>query len=321
MDLKQLQYFLCVVDQGSFTKAARMLDVAQPALSRQVRLLEVELRQNLLTRTGRGVVATEAGKLLAQHGHLIMHQVDIAHEELDKLRGNTGGHVTVGLPTGLSKLLAVKLISEVRTRLPNAQLSVSDGLSVSMQESILNGRLDMALLYRPQPSPDIDTTPIMKEELYLVYGSCNAGKNSPITLRDVSKLPLIIPQRPHEIRNVVETKMTEVGCKPNIMLEVDGVSAILDVLATGPGYAILPLYAVAIYSKLSRYHFQPIISPALESTLSLATSSKRQLTSTQKAVEEIVLEICHDTLVPAIEREMKDLTTELRTITNSTANA
>src|SRR5690606_22321948 len=155
MDFKQLQYFLAVVDQGSFTKASRILDVAQPAISRQVRLLEVELRQNLLIRTGRGVTPTEAGKLLAEHGHRIMYQIETAYEELGRLRGTTGGHVTVGIPTGLSKLLAVRLISEIRTRLPGTAMSISDGLSVPMQESVLNGRLDMALVYKPHPSPDI----------------------------------------------------------------------------------------------------------------------------------------------------------------------
>ncbi|TFL15045.1 LysR family transcriptional regulator [Pusillimonas caeni] len=304
MDFKQLQYFLCVVDQGSFTKASRLLDVAQPALSRQVRLLEVELKQNLLIRTGRGVVATEAGRLLTDHGRRIMHQIETAREELGKLRGTVGGHVDVGIPTSLSKLLAVRLISEVRERLPGAALSISDGLSVPMHESILSGRLDMALLYKPQSSPDLDTVTVMKEELYLVCGASSPSDASPISLKEVADLPLVIPRRPHEIRNIVETKMASLGCKPQVMIEVDGVPAILDILADGPGYAVLPLYAVAIYSKSGVYRFRRIVDPCLGSRLVLATSSRRPRTSTQEAVFNLVLEICSEVLIPAINREV-----------------
>jgi DNA-binding transcriptional LysR family regulator len=95
MDLKQLEYFVRVAELGSFTRAAVVLDVAQPALSRQVRLLEVELRQNLLTRNGRGAAPTEAGKLLLEHGRGILHQVERAREELGRVRGALAGRVAL----------------------------------------------------------------------------------------------------------------------------------------------------------------------------------------------------------------------------------
>ncbi len=91
MDLRQLEYFVRVAELGSFTRAAVELDVAQPALSRQVRLLEVELRQNLLVRNGRGAVPTEAGKVLMEHGRGILHQVQRARDDLGRLRGGLAG--------------------------------------------------------------------------------------------------------------------------------------------------------------------------------------------------------------------------------------
>src|SRR6476661_9282295 len=105
MDLRQLEYFVRVAELGSFTRAAIELDVAQPALSRQVRLLEVELRQTLLTRNGRGAVPTEAGKLLLAHGRGILHQVERARDELDRLRGGVAGRVALGLPNSLARVL------------------------------------------------------------------------------------------------------------------------------------------------------------------------------------------------------------------------
>src|SRR5215213_7899044 len=168
MDLKQLEYFVRVAELGSFTRAGIALDVAQPALSRQVRLLEVELRQNLLTRNGRGAAPTEAGKLLLEHGRGILHQVERAREELGRVRGALAGRVAIGLPPSVAKVLAVPLIREFRQRMPEATLSISEGLSVAMQESLAQGRLDIALLYNAVASPDIEVTPLLEEDLFLV---------------------------------------------------------------------------------------------------------------------------------------------------------
>jgi len=103
MDLKQLEYFVRVAELGSFTRAAHVLNIAQPALSRQVRLLEVELRQNLLVRNGRGAIPTEAGKLLLDHGRGILHQVERAREDLGRVRGALAGRVAIGLPPTLAR--------------------------------------------------------------------------------------------------------------------------------------------------------------------------------------------------------------------------
>src|SRR5829696_5101685 len=168
MDLKQLEYFVRVAELGSFTRAAIALDVAQPALSRQVRLLEVELRQNLLTRNGRGASPTEAGQLLLQHGRGILHQVERAREELGRVRGALAGRVAVGLPPSVAKVLAVPLIRAFRQRMPDASVSISEGLSAGMHESLTNGRLDIALLYNTSPSPDLELTPLLEENLFLV---------------------------------------------------------------------------------------------------------------------------------------------------------
>ena len=140
MDLRQLEYFVRVAELGSFTRAAQVLDVAQPALSRQVRLLEVELRQNLLLRNGRGVTTTEAGRLLLEHGRGILHQVERAREDLGRVGGSPSGRVAVGLPPTVARMMTVELTREFRRRLPHAALSISEGLSVSMQERLIAGR-------------------------------------------------------------------------------------------------------------------------------------------------------------------------------------
>ena len=168
MDLKQIEYFVRVAELGSFTRASVVLDIAQPALSRQVRLLEVELRQNLLVRNGRGATPTEAGKLLPEHGRGILHQVERAREELGRVRGALAGRVAIGLPPSIAKVLTVPLTRAFRVKLPDAALAISEGLSVAMRESLTTGLLDIALLYNTPPAPGIETTALLEEDLFLV---------------------------------------------------------------------------------------------------------------------------------------------------------
>ena len=294
MDLKQLEYFVRVAELGSFTRASSVLEIAQPALSRQVRLLEVELRQNLLLRNGRGVTTTDAGKLLLEHGRGILHQVARAREDLGRVRGALAGRVALGLPPSIAKMLTVPLTREFRKRLPSASLSISEGLSISMQEGLLTGRLDIAVLYNPSPSPELDTQPLMEEELYLIALRAPRTPKTralPITLKEVADLPLVIPSRPNAIRMLVETQMAGIGCKPLVSLEIDGVAAILDLVADGTGNAILPRYALASSSKPESYLVRPILKPRLGSKLALATASGRTTTLTQQAMLDLIREV------------------------------
>lgn len=287
MDLKQLEYFVRVAELGSFTRASLALDIAQPALSRQVRLLEVELRQNLLTRNGRGAVPTEAGKLLLAHGRGILHQVERALEELGRVRGTLAGHVAIGLPTSLARVLTVPLTRAFRLQMPNATLSISEGLSVGLQESLLNGRLDIAVLFNAQSSHEIDITPLPEEELLLVQarppGLPEDPAPGPISLKEVAQLPLVIPSRPNAIRMHVESEMANLSCRLKIALEIDGVSAILDLVADGAGSAILSRNAVTNSVRPSAFTMRSIVDPMLRTKVSLATSSLRPTSLTQQA--------------------------------------
>jgi LysR family nitrogen assimilation transcriptional regulator len=290
MDLRQLEYFVRVAELGSFTKASLALDVAQPALSRQVRLLEVELRQNLLIRNGRGATPTEAGKLLLEHGRGILHQVARAREELGRVRGALAGRVAIGLPPSLARVLAVPLTRAFREQLPEASLSISEGLSTTMQEWLVTGRLDIALLYNAQPSPDIEITPLQDEELLLVERRPPGLPEEPpaaVSLAEVARQPLVIPSRPNAIRMQVETAMAAVGLRPTVALEIDGVPAILDLVADGAGAALLSRNAVARSVRPSDYRTRAL-SPPLRTRLSLAISSQRPSTLTQQTTQALI---------------------------------
>lgn len=296
MDLKQLEYFVRVAELGSFTRASIALDTAQPALSRQVRLLETEFGQHLFIRTGRGVTTTEAGKLLLEHGRGILHQVERAREDLMRARGALAGRVALGLPPSLSRVLTCPLTREIRARLPEASLSISEALSVTMQDFLIAGQLDMALLYNVVPTPDIETTPILEEDLFLVKSSAAGDTPTPVTLAQVAEIPLVIPNRPHAIRMLVETELSGIGKRPRIALEIDSVAAILDLVADGAGCAVLSMNAVTKLGKASALVAHPIVEPRLRSRLCLAASARRPATPTQKTMQEVIHHTATDLL-------------------------
>ncbi len=293
MELEQIEYFVRVAELGSFTRASSALGIAQPALSRKIRQLEVELRQNLLVRNGRGATTTDAGKLLLEHGRGILHQVQRLREELGRVRGSLAGRVAIGLPPSIAKVLTVPLSREFRAKLPQAALSISEGLSVAMQESIINGKLDIALLYGAVPTPGLEITHLLDEDLFLVQRQSErqSRKNQPdaITLKDVAALPLIIPTRPNAIRMLVEVEMANINCRPNITLEIDGVPAILDLVLDGAGCAVLSKNAVTTSGQASLFVVSPIAG--LNSKLSVAVSAQRPATLTQQAMLELIQQL------------------------------
>lgn len=290
MDLKQIEYFVRVAELGGFTRAAAALGVAQPALSRQVRLLEVELRQTLLARDGRGAVPTEAGRLLLAHGRGILHQVERAREELGKLRGALAGRVAVGLPSSLARMLTVPLTRAFSRQMPEASISISEGLSAALLESLVNGRLDVALLYNARQSPDIEITPLQVEELFLVQACAHSDATGPIRLQELAGLPLVIPSRPNAIRMRVESELAARGCNPRIALEIDGVSAILDLVADGSGNAVLSRNAVESSAHPALFRLRPIHDPPLLAQIALAVSAQRPATLTQQATQALIID-------------------------------
>ena len=296
MDLKQLEYFVRVAELGSFTRAAAALNTSQPMLSRQVRLLEVGLHQTLLTRNGRGAAPTEAGQLLLEHGRGILHQVARAKEDLARVRGGLAGRVALGLPPSVARVLTVPLTRAFRLQLPQAQLSISEGLSTAMQDGLTTGRLDIAVLYNTSSVPGLEVSPLMREELLLVQarppGLQEDPPPGPIALQEIAALPLVIPSRPNAIRMFVESEMAALGCRPAIGLEIDGISAILDLVDDGAGCAILSRNAVARSTRPSAFSMRAILVNAepLRIGLSVALSASRPTTLTQQATLALLKE-------------------------------
>ena len=280
VNLKQLEYFVSVADLGSFSKAARALDIAQPALSRQVRALETDLRETLLLRNGRGVALTEAGQRLLDHGHNLLQQVAQVRDEMGARRGEPAGRIAIALPPSLSRQLTLPLIDGFKRELPKARLTVVEGLSAHIAEWIATGRVDMGLLYNPQAQPALEVTPILEEPLCLVTQRKRGAPNPsrPLPLRELPGYALVVPERAHAFRRLLESQATLAGVKLDIAWEVSSIMSIVDLVCAGYGHAVLTAGAVAASGRAAELAVRTIGSPRLQSVLCLATSASKRLT-------------------------------------------
>jgi LysR family nitrogen assimilation transcriptional regulator len=279
MDLRQLATFVQVAELGSFTRAASVLRIAQPALSRQVRSLEVELRQTLFDRNGRGVTLTEAGKRLLAHGRGILQQVERARQDLEDQRGVASGLLSIGLPPSVARALTAPLVEAFRERFPTAQLTMVEGLSTYILEWLVQGRIDCAVVYNATPAAALALQPVLEEPLFLVSRRPRAGAGRllgrPVALAEVAAHELVIPSRPHALRMRLETALAAAGLAPRIGLEVESVPAILDLVQRHPLHAVLSLSAIRGSGHEAAFRARAIGPPALSTTLWIATSAQR----------------------------------------------
>ncbi|MDE2503398.1 MAG: LysR family transcriptional regulator, partial [Burkholderiales bacterium] len=200
MDIRQLTTFVQVADLGSFSRAATLLRVAQPALSRQVRALEVELHQTLFDRNGRGVTLTAGGQRLLAHARGILQQVERARQDMEDQRGAASGLVSIGLPPSIGRTLTAPLVEAFRARFPKAALTMVEGLSTYTLEWLTQGRIDCAVVYNATPAAAIEIQPVLDEPLFLVSARARGGKGraprgalvgAPVTLAEVAAHELV----------------------------------------------------------------------------------------------------------------------------------
>lgn len=293
MDDKQLQYFAKVAELGSYTRAAEELGVSQPLLSRQIRLLEIRLQRNLLIRHGRGVRLTEDGSLLLKHCRAILAQFRQMEEELQIGGGTISGTIALGIPPTLSKLVAVELIKDFRARLPAANLIVSEGFTLGLQEQLALGRLQVALLHNPELRADIDYEAMLSLPLRLIVpkDSPLLQEKSVITAADLSRLPLILPSTNNTFRQQIDQEMRKRHQMPNIVLEVDSKELILDLVAQGLGVSIQLPTVLALRSARDLASL-PLADPELPCVLYMASSKTAYAGRLQTALVQLIRDLC-----------------------------
>lgn len=245
MDIRQLIYFTHVVDLGSFSRAAAFIHIAQPALSRQISSLETELEQRLLIRNGRGVLPTEAGTRLLGHARMIIQLFERAHEDMENERLGRTASVAIGMPGSLANPIGTELLRRLHAELPDAKVHVLTGRSTQLQEWLLSGRLDLAVLFDAPNSPMLEIDHLFDDWLHLFEPlpqgadpELAGGDGPPIALADLANQPLIITSRPNRVREILEASLTRIGRKLLVACELDSLETTFDMVRDGAGCTV-----------------------------------------------------------------------------------
>jgi LysR family nitrogen assimilation transcriptional regulator len=237
MDRKKLLYFAAIAECGSFTRAAAQLRIAQPALSRQIALLEQEFGVDLFTRMGRHVRLTDAGEVLLRHAHSINKAFDLAREEMQTRASLPRGRVIVGAPPSLSSMLVPRLLSRLRHELPDVLLKVREGTSLFLERSIVEADLDLALVAEEFSGPGVDRRRLGHEDLALVGRPEVLQRVIEAGARWWRSTPLFVT---HQVNCILGPILPE-HFGEVYSVEMDAIHAIKEMTIQGRGVAISPV--------------------------------------------------------------------------------
>jgi LysR family transcriptional regulator, nitrogen assimilation regulatory protein len=293
VNLRRLQYFVKIVDIGSLTQAADILHAAQPALSQQLATLEGEVRQQLLVRTKRGVTPTEAGRVLYRHAQLILRQCEQAQVDMIAASQGLSGQVSVGLAPGTAaETLALPLLQTVRARHPGILLYLNETYGSTLSELIMNGRMDMAVLYRGRSAVHgLSFTPLLKEHLFAVGSGPMPTPTGPITLRALADMELYLARPYNVVRKLVDEAFAGIGKVPRVVAEIESAGTLAAVIASGLGATVLPeSMTEKIISSCQAWRCR-IVEPSIEAPLALCQSDHLPLSEPAQAVRDILLEL------------------------------
>ena len=300
MELRQLRYFVRVVEAGSMTRAAADLNVVQSALSQQITRLETELSARLLRRTSQGVLPTEAGLAFLREAQLTLRHADEAIRAAQHSR--LMGTVSVGLAPTACSVLSMPLILEVKQKYPDVRLHVVETLSGHLAGMLNTRQLDLAVLYGTHTARRWTMTPLLEERLFLIQSTSRPvlpvvdGKVSLAELRDV---PLILPTASHGLRSALDAAFTRIGLQPRIATEVDSLSTLMDSVDAGLGATIQPWAATRRFPDAgTRFSLSEITAGEATRRSYLCSLSNDELSPAALAVR-VVLAVCARELVRA----------------------
>jgi LysR family nitrogen assimilation transcriptional regulator len=293
MNLRRLKYFVKIVDIGSLTQAADVLHIAQPALSQQLATLEGEVRQQLLVRTKRGVTPTEAGKVLYRHAQLILRQCDQAQVDMVAAGRGLSGAVSVGLAPGTAAAtLALPLLRILRARHPGVLPYLNESYGSTLSELIMNGRMDLAVLYGGKVTVHgLTFLALLREQLYLVGPKSLPAPPDVVPLKALAEMDLYLPRPYNVVRRLVDEAFIRAGMVPRVVAEIESATTLTTVITDGLGMSILPASMAREVANACGAWQSRIVDPVIEAPLALCQSDHLPLSEPAQAVKEILLEL------------------------------
>ncbi len=286
MDIKQLKYFLQVAHARSFSRAAEQIRIAQPAVSRQVSQLERELGMKLLDRSRRGVQPTEVGRRLEERAQAIIRQLDQLKAEMVAHADAPSGDAALGIPPSLRTMLTIPLAAQYHKRYPQVRLRIIEDTTIGLSQVVAAGQVDVALISTVEPQSILSRLSLLSESMCLIAPrERGLDLRKPVSITELSGLPLIQTPYPNSLRVLVERAMAKKKIAPDVRVEANTL-LMIDLVRGGLGYTILPYCAVHEHLRAGSISAAPIAG--LRISWILAHSKERPLTTaSQKLIAHL----------------------------------
>ena len=289
LQYRQLRYFVAVVEAGSISRAASTVHVAQPALSQQIADLEERVGISLLLRTPRGVKPTPAGDAFYQEAAAILQRMGQLSGLLREATGQVQGTVRLGLVASLAPTLVGLVFEHFRSELPDVNLVCSDGNSEALSARVQAHAIDLALVFEDELVAAHVRKPVFMQRLFLIGNDVAKFSRPSVSLEEVSKLPLVLPSRPGNRRQIVDRAFSERRLIPNIVVETEDFASELSAVRAGIGSTIMNIGELPSgFEDLP----QPLpLEPAVSMTCSVISNSDSSLTTAAEAVRSSLIEV------------------------------
>lgn len=300
MELRQLKYFVRVVELGSMSRAALDLDLVQSALSQQISRLESELSTRLLQRSSKGVLPTEAGLAFFREAQLALRHTEQAVRAAQQAR--LTGTVSVGLASTTASVLGVPLMCAMRERYPDVRLHLVESMSGHLTAMLNSRQLDLAVLFDTGAARRWSVLPLLEEKLYLISAlrpGADAVRARPggTRMAQLKGLPLILPTGSHGLRSTLDAAFARAKFKPELVAEIDSLAMLMDTVSAGLGSTVQPWAALGrMADAAQRFQWLEIADAHVCRTNALCSLSDDELSPAALATR-VVLADCARELV------------------------
>lgn len=292
MEIAQLRTFIHVAELGSLSKAAGRLRIAQPALSRQIRMLEEELGVRLFERHGRGMIITEQGRDALKHAARVIAELDELKAVAAGSEASLSGHVAIGISPTVADVVSVPFVTAFRSQYPGVMVQLVSAYTGYLLDSLYRGEIDLAVLYDPKVTRSLRSEPLMQERLFLIGpADMEVAGEGGVTFAEMARMPLLLPSRRHGLRNILDRFAGEVGVSLNVTVEMDSYAAMKDLVRLGHGYTILPLAPIYEDVTVGRLVPVPIRDPSPTRQLVLSYPTDRPVSRVAQLAGESLTRI------------------------------
>ncbi|SOE06874.1 LysR family transcriptional regulator [Streptomyces sp. Ag109_G2-15] len=293
MDVRQLKALVTVAEVGSVTRAAELLHLVQPAVTRQIRTLEQELGVPLFERTRQGMRPTEAGAIMVDRARRALNELERARAEVRPAPGVVTGIVTVGLLESTAELLAEPLVRAVARDHPGIELRLMTAYSGHLQQWLDDGDLDLSLLYNLDSTPSLNARPLVREHLWVVApAAAGLRADRPVPFTEAAAHPLVMPASGHALRALIDAAAGRAGAELDVAVQTNSMRVQKQLVLAGHGWTVLPGIGIAEDVAAGTLSAAPLSEPDVWRSIVLATPrSGRTPPAVQVVARELVRRI------------------------------